>query len=155
MPIINLKKFYYPYYTEDTFIEVSDEVAEALLKLSRQENNQAHKIWYHKAYFSLDCADGIENYALNWEQPSPEDIFMQKEDEAYNDLMMKRLEEAISTLMPIQARRVRGRFMDKKKIREIAADEGISASNVSESICAALKNMKKYFDKKKWTLWED
>lgn len=49
MPIINLKKFYYTYYTKDTFIEVSNEVLQALLTLSRQENDQAHKIWYHKA----------------------------------------------------------------------------------------------------------
>ena len=37
MPQINLKKYYYYLYPKDTFTEVSDEVAEALLKLPRKE----------------------------------------------------------------------------------------------------------------------
>ena len=61
MAIINLRKYYYPTYKKDTFIEVSDEVAEALLLMLRAENNYAQKRLYHKAYFSLDCEDGIEN----------------------------------------------------------------------------------------------
>lgn len=65
------------------------------------------------------------------------------------------MEEAMTTLTPTQARRIRARFMDRKKIREIAADEGTSASRVSESIRAAIKKLKKYFDKHKWELWED
>lgn len=39
MAIINLRKYYYPTYKKDTFIEVSDEVAEALLLMLRAENN--------------------------------------------------------------------------------------------------------------------
>lgn len=155
MPIINLRKFYYPTIKEDTFVEVSDEVAEALLELRREENRIISRIFYHKAYYSLDCDDGIEDAALNWAQPSPEDIFMQKEEDAYNALLLARLEEAISTLTSIQARRVRARFMDKKKYKEIAEDENISASQASQSIRAAMKKLKKYFDKKKWKLWEE
>lgn len=91
MPIINLKKFYYPYYTEDTFVEVSDKVAETLLMLRRQENNCVHKIWYHKAYFSLDCTDGIENHALNWEQPSPEEILIREEETLLYEITLEHL----------------------------------------------------------------
>lgn len=155
MPMINLRKFYYPLVKEDTFIEVSDEVAEALLELRREENRIISRIFYHKAYYSLNCDDGIEDAAFNWAQPSPEDIFMQKEDEAYDALMLTRLEEAINTLTPIQARRIRARFMDRKKYREIAEDENISASQASQSIRTAMKKLKKYFDKKKWKLWEE
>lgn len=43
MPIINLRKYYYPTYKTDTFIEVSDEVAEALLLMLRAENNYERK----------------------------------------------------------------------------------------------------------------
>ena len=53
MPIINLKKYYYPTYKTDTFIEVSDEVAEALLLMLRAENNSKSKMFYHKAYFCV------------------------------------------------------------------------------------------------------
>lgn len=149
MPIINLKKFYYPYYTEDTFIEVSNEVAEALLMLSRQENNQAHKIWYHKAYFSLDCEDGIENHALNWEQPSPEKVLIREEEQLLHEITLERLNEALSHLTPAQARRVRARYLSKKKFREIAQDEEISAGQASQSVQAGLKNLRKYFEKHK------
>ena len=69
--IINLRKYYYPLYKTDVLVEVPDEVAEALLLLHRENNNREKKIWYHKAYFSLDCEDGIENAAIGWAQPSP------------------------------------------------------------------------------------
>ena len=71
MQTINLKKYYYPIYRADTYLTVPDEVAEALLLMLREENNRTRKIWYHKAYFSLDCEDGIENEAAGWAQPSP------------------------------------------------------------------------------------
>ena len=54
MQTINLKKYYYPIYRTDTYLTVPDEVAEALLLMLREENNRARKIWYHKAYFSLE-----------------------------------------------------------------------------------------------------
>ena len=38
MELVNLKKYYPCLYTKDTLIEVSDEVAEALLFMQRQEN---------------------------------------------------------------------------------------------------------------------
>jgi DNA-directed RNA polymerase specialized sigma24 family protein len=151
MPIINLKKFYYPYYTKDTFIEVSDEVAEALLKLTRQENNQTHKIWYHKAYFSLDCEDGIENHALNWEQPSPEEILIREEETLLYEITLEHLTEALSHLTPTQARRIHARYVLNKKFREIAQYEAISVSQARDSVCAGLRRLRKYFEKHKWT----
>lgn len=150
MPIINLKKFYYPYYTKDTFIEVSDEVAEALLKLTRQENNQAHKIWYHKAYFSLDCEDGIENHALNWEQPSPEDYMILAEEEATHKLLLEHLQEALSVPTPTQASRIHAHYMLGMTVREIAAAEGVDTSAIYESIKGGLKKIQRYFYKHKW-----
>ena len=79
MTIINLKKYYYPLVKTDVFVEVPDEIADALLHLRREENNRKSKMFYHKAYFSLDCEDGIENYAIGWEQPSPEQLMIQAE----------------------------------------------------------------------------
>lgn len=151
VPIINLKKFYYPYYTEDAFIEVSNEVAEALLMLRRQENSRAHKIWYYKAYFSLNCEDGIENYALNWEQPSPEDILIREEENLLHEITLERLNEALAHLTPTQARRVRARYVLNKKFREIAQDEGISISQAGDSVRAGMRRFRKYFLKRKWT----
>ena len=43
MAIINLRKYYYPAYIKDTFIEVPDEIAAALEEGRRIENRQDSK----------------------------------------------------------------------------------------------------------------
>ena len=151
MQTINLKKYYYPLCRQDTYLTVSDEVAEALLLMRREENNHARKVWYHKAYFSLDCEDGIENEAIGWAQPSPEDALMEKEEQAEYAEQIRRLYEAISHLTPIQARRLHARYMLGMKIREIAAMEGVHPSRVSKSIQGALERLRRYFANRKWT----
>lgn len=60
MQIVNLKKYYYELFKKDTFVEVSDEVAEALLLMHREENNHKRKIWYHKAFYSLTGRTGLK-----------------------------------------------------------------------------------------------
>ena len=155
MPQINLKKVYYYLYPKDTFIEVSDEVAEALLILHRAEEARNSKIRYHKAYYSLDCDDGIENHILNEPAPSPEEIYLEKEEEELLRLSLERLNEAINHLTPIQARRIRKRYLLGMKIREIAEQEGVSYRVVFETLRDSLTKMRKYFDKRKWRLHEE
>ena len=72
MQTINLKQ-YYPFCTEDTFVEVSDEIVEAFLLDKRAEAARERKMYRYKAHYSLDCDDGIEKAAIGWAQPSPED----------------------------------------------------------------------------------
>ncbi len=151
MKTIDLKKYYYPIYRTDTYLTVPDEVAEALLLMLREENNRARKIWYHKAYFSLDCEDGIENEAVGWAQPSPEDCLMEKEAQAEYAELLRRLYEAISSLTPTQARRVHARYMLGMKVKDIAAMEGITPSQAGKSIHAALRRLRRYFIRRKWT----
>ena len=151
MTIINLKKYYYPLVKTDVFVEVPDEIADALLHLRREENNRKSKMFYHKAYFSLDCEDGIENEAAGWAQPSPEDYLLKQEEQAEQEELVRRLYEALSTLTPIQARRVHARYMLGMKIREIAEMEGVDSSRVSQSIRGAVKRLRRYFDRQKWT----
>ena len=74
MQIINLRKHYPGCYSKDVFVEVSDEVAEAILLAIRQENNYRQRTFRHKAYYSLDRGDGIENDTLHF-TPLPEEIF--------------------------------------------------------------------------------
>ena len=46
----------------------------------------------YKAFYSLDCDDGIENAAVGWAQPSPEDCLMEKEAQAeYAELLRRGL----------------------------------------------------------------
>ena len=56
MPIINLRKYYYPTIRKDAFVEVSGEVAEALEEGLRIERRQEKKKLYHKV-FSMDTND--------------------------------------------------------------------------------------------------
>ena len=64
MTIINLRDFYY-WYTQDEYIEVTDDVAEALRASVRYEAAYQRRLSRHKAQYSLDCDDGIEYSALN------------------------------------------------------------------------------------------
>lgn len=151
MTIINLKKYYYPLYKTDVLVEVPDEVADALLHLRREENNRMSKMFYHKAYFSLDCENGIENDAIGWEQPSPEQLMIQAKGEAAHALLLEHLREAIGQLTPTQARRLHMRYMLGMKYREIAAAEGISPTQASQSVRGTVKRLQKYLKKRKWT----
>ena len=70
MTTINLKDFYY-WYTVDELVEVSDEVAEALMASKRAEAAHAERVRYNRAYYSLDCDDGIEYSACVHESQPP------------------------------------------------------------------------------------
>ena len=109
MKTINLKKYYYPICKKDTFVEVPDEVADAIVEESRAENANDAKQHYH--CYSLDASPGIEHHFPE-QVISPEDILMEKEtereQEAAHALMMERLREALATLTPRQARAAPG-----------------------------------------------
>ena len=57
MAIINLRD-YYPFYTSDCFMEVSEEVAEMFKEFERKEAAYRLRTYRHKAYYSLDRDDG-------------------------------------------------------------------------------------------------
>ena len=59
MTTINMKDFYY-WYTGDELIEVPDEVADELLAGKRWEAAYVERVRHNKAYYPLDCHDGIE-----------------------------------------------------------------------------------------------
>mgnify|MGYP007055261874 CR=1 FL=1 len=65
MTTINLRELY-PWYTEDTFIEVSDEVAAFLEEDKRLQINYAQYIRDNKAFYSDEyCQDGFSNETVN------------------------------------------------------------------------------------------
>ena len=148
MAVINLRKYYYPIYTKDTFIEVPDDVAEVLEEGRLIENRQEHKKSYYHVY-SMDCSPGIENHAM-FLVLSPEELLIQELDEATEELMLVHLAEALTQLSEIQVRRLHARYALKKKYREIAADEGVSGSCATESVTSAIRKLKKIFAKNGW-----
>ena len=97
MTTINLKDFYYWYLT-DELVEVPDEVAEELMDSKRREAAHAERVRYNKAYYSLDCDDGIE-YSACLHEPSPQELMDRKE-------LFFRLWNALNSLPEIQGRRV-------------------------------------------------
>ena len=68
MTTINLRDFY-PWYAHDEYIEVSEEVAEELHTSRRREAAHAERVRYNKAFYSLDCDDGIEYSACMIRRP--------------------------------------------------------------------------------------
>ena len=138
MTTINLKDFYYWYLT-DVLVEVPEEVAEELIASKRREAAHAERVRYNKAYYSLDCDDGIE-YSACLHEPSPQELMDRKE-------MFFRLWNALNSLPEIQGRRVDAHLILGKSFRRIAREEGVSKSAVRDSIYCGLESMKKYLRK--------
>ena len=150
MKTINLRKLYFSQYHEDVFVEVSDEVAEALLLMKRAENNRRQKINYYKAYYSIDCVDGIEMAAIHGEQLSPEDYLIELAEQDEWNCMLQRLNETLASLTPTQQRRIHARYMLKMKNKDIAAMEHISPAQVSQSIRGGIKRLRQYLSRDEW-----
>ena len=55
MKTINLKKYYYPICKKDTFVEVPDEVADAIVEESRAEDANDAKQQLCSHAYSLDA----------------------------------------------------------------------------------------------------
>ena len=138
MTTINLKDFYY-WYTQDQFIEVTEEVAEALRASVRYEAAYQRRLTRHKAQYSLDCEDGIE-YSACLHEPTPQEVLELKE-------RFIRLWNALNSLPEIQGRRVDAHLILGKSYRQIAREEGVDKSAVRCSVKSGIKRMKKYLQK--------
>ena len=135
MTTINLKDFYY-WYTQDQFIEVSDEVAEVFLADARYEMAYQRRLSRHKAQYSLDCEDGIE-YSACLHEPTPQELLERME-------LFIRLWNALNSLPEVQGRRVDACVILGKTYSEVAEAEGVDESAVRRAVERGLENMKKY-----------
>ena len=147
MQRINLRKYYYPLYDEDIFIEVSDEIATALWEEHCLDDNTRRNLWIHT--YSLDQSPEIENH---FPEPicSAEEILLQREADQYREFLLGKLGEALATLTPKQLRRLKARFVEGKKYREIAEMEGIDTSIAHHSVRDAIRRLQKYFIQNGW-----
>lgn len=144
MQRINLRKYYYPLYDEDIFIEVSDEIADALWEEHRIDDNTRRNLWIHT--YSLDESPEIENHFPE-QICSAEEILLQREADQYREFLLGKLDEALATLTPKQIRRLKTRFVEGKKYREIAEIEGIDTSIAHHSVRAAIRRLQRYYIK--------
>lgn len=140
MTTINLKDFY-PWYTHDEYIEVSDEVAAELRADKLYELAYQRRVIRNKAQYSLDCDDGIE-YSACLSEPTPQELLECME-------LFCHLCAALNSLPETQGRRVDACVILDKSYREVAMAEGVNESSVRESVKSGLENMKKYL-KKVW-----
>lgn len=129
---INLRDFY-PYEQEDTYIEVSTEVAEMLNAFERAEASYERKVGRYKAYYSLEHKSGIERSIL-FSSHSPEELYERK-------LTKEELHTAIAQLPDKQAKRIYAYYLLGMSKEEIARAEGVSWHTVHQSIRQGLSRM--------------
>ena len=134
MKTINLRDFY-RWYVSDEFVDVSDEVYEALVAYSRYENAYTRRVYYHKAHYSLDRDDGIENEIVLHTVYNLEEEVVEREQYCL-------LCQSLNSLPEKLGRRIEARFIGNKKLYEIAEDEGVTESAISLSISWGLEKMR-------------
>ena len=138
MQKINLRDLYPDAYKTDVFVDVAEEVLNAIRDQQQDDAAYERRKFRHKAYYSLNRGDGIENDALN-QPPTPEEILEQKQlrEEVYAALMQ---------LPAIQARRIYARFYLGMRVSEIARIEGADRRRVWDSIRRGLKKPARLLD---------
>ena len=140
MAIINLRD-YYPFYTSDCFMEVSDEVAEMFKEFDRKEAAYRLRTYRHKAYYSLDRDDGLEHEAV-FVALSPHELYERK-------VTMQELHAAIASLPDKQAKRIYAHFILGMTKQDIARAEGVHEKVVRVAIERGLRHLEKILKKSK------
>ena len=141
MQKINLRDLYPDVYKTDVFVDVAEEVLAVIQSQQQVDAAYERRKFRHKAHYSLDREDGIENDALA--RPlTPEEVMEQKQlrEEVYAALMQ---------LPSIQARRIYARFYLGMTVAEIAKVEGVDRRRVWASIRRGLKKLAYLLDANK------
>ncbi|WP_019879981.1 sigma factor-like helix-turn-helix DNA-binding protein [Succinispira mobilis] len=135
MKTINLKD-YYPFYTQDTFVDVPDELLAIFEESAKAEAAYERKKFRYKAHYSLDRGDGIEHDIL-FVSLSPDEIYERK-------LTSQQLHAAIASLPDKQAKRIYAHYFMGMSKSAIAKAEGVNKSQISRSIKKALRSIEIY-----------
>lgn len=135
MTTINLRDFY-PFYHNNLFIEVPDEVAAELNAAEHREAAYQLRTYRHHAYYSLDRGDGIEHDAL-FVALSPSELYERK-------VTAQELYTALDALPRAQSRRIYAHFILGMSKAAIARAEGVNKVSVGESIERGLRSLEKF-----------
>ena len=138
MKKINIKD-YYDHIDIDTYIDIPDEVFNIFEECRKAEQSYQSKVYYHKAYYSLDRGDGIEHSAL-FVALSPDEIYERK-------LTSEQLHAAIAKLPEKQAKRIYAHYFLGMSKTAIAKTEGVSKATIGQSIKGALKSIEHFLKK--------
>ena len=139
MKKVNLRDLYPDIYKNDYFVEVTEDVLETIRAAERAEAAYDRRMYRYKAYYSLDCDNGIEKAIVQY-PPTPEEIL---EDKQLRD----QLYAAVMELPDKQAKWIYARFYLGMTVKEIAQAEDIDLSWVYKSIKRGLKHLAKKMEK--------
>lgn len=133
MATINLRD-YYPFYHDDAWIEISDELAREIKSWERKENNYKRKCRYH-GHYSLDREDALEQ-KIAYQSYSP--------DALYDACLQYHLcHLVLPCLSDKQAKRIYAHYFLGLSKTEIAQAEGVGKAAVCESIDRGLQELRK------------
>ena len=139
MKEINLRD-YYPFYKEDIFVEVPDEIALLLREYELLEEAYRIRTYRYKAFYSLDYAGGIERDLAALEQKSPYDILERNYD-------MEQLYRGLASLSEKQRQRIYAHYFLGMSKADIARAEDSSVNSVKDSIRRGIRNLEKFLKK--------
>lgn len=132
MATINLRD-YYPFYQDDVWFEISDDLAAQLEQWNREESNcQRKRRRYHDYSFSDFQAHG-ENRVIS-KSLAPDELYER-------GLTRRQLHAALSVLPDKQAKRIYAYCVLGRSMTKIAAAEGVSYGAVRSSILRGLKRL--------------
>ena len=137
MKKVNLRDLYPDVYKTDHFVEVTEDVLETIRAAERAEAAYDRRRYRYKAYYSLDCDNGIEN-AILMKPQTPEMLLEEKQ-------FQEQVYAAVMKLPEKQAKRIYARYYLGMTVNEIAEVEGVDPSRVRDSIRRGLKQLVKYF----------
>ncbi len=132
MKTINLRDFY-PYYQNDVFVDVPDDLATQLGQWERDENTYHRKRHRHRAHYSLDGSRGVEGHIL---------FIAASPDERYEKtLTHEQLLAALYSLPDKQVKRIYLHCILGLSKAEIARTEGVGKATVGQSINSGLRKL--------------
>ena len=138
-----LRKLFAEYSTLDQRSDClecqSQEIIDALIAFEREEMRFHRRLYRNRAYFSLDCDDGIERTTLT-HIADPYDAFEQK-------LMRRQIYAALVALPDKQAQRIYAHFFLGKSKTESARAEGIHERAVRVAIARGLRKLRSVLEK--------
>ena len=137
MKKVNLRDLYPDIYKIDHFVEVTEDVLEAIRDAERAEAAYDRRMYRYKAYYSLDCDNGIENAILL--KPQTPEMILEEEQ------LREKLYAAVMTLPEKQAKRIYARYYLGMRVSEIASAEGVDQRRLRYIKKSGLKQLTKYF----------
>lgn len=132
MVTINLRD-YYPFYQNDVFVEIPNDLAAQLRQWEREEKAHCRKKRRYHANYSLDYGDGIARSVL-FVADTPDEHYERR-------LTREQLHSALSTLPDKQVKRIYAHYFMGLSKAEIARTEGIDRVTVGQSIARGLRKL--------------